>query len=363
MKKIEVKTSSRNYPVYIGNNIFSSINTLIEKHNLYSNIFIVVDKNVNKHYKSQIRLFASSFTGKTNVFVYEALESTKNFEAMMQMYSGLIDANYGRDTLIIAFGGGITGDVVGFVASTFGRGTQFVQIPTTLLSCVDSSVGGKTGINYGETKNLIGSFFQPNFVLVDANFWKTLPKEEIICGIGEIVKYAFLIDNDFYNYVEENITGLIEKNKSVTEIVIEKCVQFKAGVVEADEKETGLRKILNLGHTFAHAIEVEQKHSIKHGQAVIIGIVSALYLSHSLGFITEKELEKYLVLPMKLQKYIHLDSANIENIYTIMLRDKKNLKGKIKFVLLNGPGKILIDVEADKNKVITALENGISLFI
>ena len=363
MKKIEVKASSKSYPVYVGNNILEQLPSLIEKQGLHKNVFIVVDENVLGYHLKKIKNIITEKMRKVVVVEFIANEKSKSNKSVEELYYCLIKNNFGRDTLIIAIGGGITGDIVGFVASTFSRGVQFIQVPTTLLAAVDSSVGGKTGINYGKTKNLIGSFYQPEFVLTDTSFLKSLREEEVVCGIGEIMKYAFLGDEKFYLTVSKELKQILKLNPQQTTKTIEACVNMKASVVHADEMESGLRKILNLGHTFAHAIEVEQEHKIKHGQAVIVGLVCALYLSHFKGILSAEKLVEYLALPLLLQDKITIDKCNIETIYKIMLRDKKGREGKIKFVLLSSPGVLYLDVEAEKELVIQSLEDGICHFI
>jgi len=363
MKKIEVKASSKNYPVYLGSGIFKSLPKLMKSHTQIKNLFIVVDSNVNSLHREKIEKLLASGYKKIKLLEFTSNEKNKSISTVQNLYSKLINNKFGRDTIVIAIGGGITGDIVGFVASTFSRGVKFIQVPTTLLAAVDSSIGGKTGINFGNTKNLIGSFYQPDFVLIDTDFLNTLPEAEVVCGLGEILKYAYLGGEQFHSTVVNNLSNLIRLQPLQTFRIIESCIRFKAGTVEADEKESGLRKILNLGHTFAHALEVEQNHSIKHGQAVIVGIVCSLFLSNEMGLIAETYLDKYLELPLALREKIRIDKCNVVEIYKIMLRDKKGRGGKIKFVLLTQPGKILIDVEADEEKVIRAIENGVSLFV
>lgn len=360
MKTIHINTSSKSYPVFIGKNSIAKLEKLIKSKNFYENIFFVIDKNVLKFFESKINLLINGNFKKKSVFVFDANEKNKSLDLTKIIYNKLIKDSFGRDTTIISIGGGITGDIAAFVASTFGRGTNFIQVPTSLLSMVDSSVGGKTGINFGNTKNLIGTFFQPDLVLIDLDFLPTLPKEELICGLGETLKYYYLTGETFYKNI---IPKILENNLSQVEKIIFNSINYKARIVELDEKESGLRKLLNLGHTFAHAIEVQQNHKIKHGQAVIIGIVCSLYLSRKLELISEKVLENFLKLPLKFQNEITIESINTYFVYDIMLRDKKNRNGKIKFVLIKNPGEILLDVEAEKELVINSLEKGLSLFI
>ncbi|MCX7876689.1 MAG: 3-dehydroquinate synthase [Melioribacteraceae bacterium] len=359
MKKIKVNTSSKPYEIFIGRNIFTNVIDLINKKNLYENLFIIVDKNVFIHHKNLIENTFDNFKRKY-FYIFTSTEKNKNLEEVKNIFNLLIKKSYGRDTTIVAIGGGILGDLAAFVASSFGRGTKFIQIPTTLLSMVDSSVGGKTGINFGDTKNLIGTFFQPDFVLIDTLFLSTLPNDELLCGLGEVAKYYFLTGDNFY---KSTLNKVLNNNINDIEKLIAKSISFKTNVVENDEREIGLRKILNLGHTFGHAIEIDQNHKIKHGQAVIIGITCSLYLSFYLELINHKDLNSLLKLPLLFQNLISINNANIESIYKIMLRDKKNRNGKIKFVLVKEPGHIFIDVEAEKILIVKSLEKGLSLFI
>ncbi len=359
MKKIIVNTHSKRYEIQIGENIFSLLLNLTKEKSYYKNYFTLIDKNVFEKHSQVIKKTFKNFA-KNYLYIFNSSEKNKSFDEVKKIYNSLIKKSYGRDTTIISIGGGIVGDISAFVASTFSRGTNFIQIPTTLLSMVDSSVGGKTGINFGQTKNLIGTFFQPDFVLIDTKFLSTLPDDELICGLGEVAKYYYLTGDNFY---KNSLLQIIKNDFSEIDKLIAKSVGFKSNVVESDETENGLRKILNLGHTFGHAIEIEQNHKIKHGQAVVIGIACSLYLSNLLGLISKKELKKYLELLLLFRNNISIDKVNTNSIFKIMQRDKKNRNGKIKFVLVKQLGNILIDVEADKNFVVNSLEKGLSLFI
>ena len=362
MKKVEVNIPGKEYSVLIEQHIFDRVEKIILSKKSNKNLFIVIDKKVLELHRTKIVRFVSNFPGKYFIHEFVSDESNKNFLSTEKMFNDLISQKFGRDTLLLAIGGGITGDIAGFVASTFARGIQFIQIPTTLLAAVDSSVGGKTGINFNETKNIVGTFYQPEIVLIDTGFLKTLPEEEIICGIGEILKYAFLIDQKFFIALRNNLNKLIKLDASFTSKIIESCVKFKSDVVAAYEKEGSLRKILNLGHTFAHAIEVEQNYRIKHGQAVIIGLVCALDLSRRIEILDKKLFEEYIQLPLLLKNFISIDNFDADHIYEVMKRDKKGLNNKIKFVLINSVGEILVDVEAEENEVLQSIQQGIGLF-
>lgn len=362
MKSISINLPLNGYKVYVGSGVFNRLLKIIEQHKLNKNLFFVIDSNVYKLYSKEINLVQEQYEGKSNNLVIEVSEKLKSFATMQKIYKEMLEKDYSRDTLLIAIGGGIIGDICGFAAATFSRGIQYVQVPTTLLSKVDSSVGGKTGINFGNTKNIIGAFNQPNFVLIDVDFINTLEKEELLSGLGEVVKYAYLTNTNFHKYVQKNIQEVLNKNPKVFTRIINESVRFKGDVVVSDEKESGNRKMLNLGHTFAHAFEVETKFKLKHGQAVIVGIASALFLSFKLGLIEQSKLDELLKLILLFKNEIKVDKINFENAISIMQRDKKNSAGKIKFVLLQDIGNILLDVEASNEDIIFALENGLGVF-
>lgn len=356
MKKVKVELGENTYPIFIGKNLFLNINNFLEEKKLFSNRFLIIDNNVYKNFGKNIINELQINSTKFEYFVFDSKEIYKSFSSMQKIYTQLLEKKFGRDTLIISIGGGVLGDLTGFAASTFMRGIPYIQIPTTLLACVDSAIGGKTGINFYKRKNIIGSFYQPKFVLIDTNFLKTLPRNEIVCGVGEIIKYAFLSDNNFYKNLLTKFDSIFElENQFLEQIIYESC-KIKAAVVSQDEKETGIRKILNFGHTFAHSIESELNFKIKHGEAVIAGIISALYLSNLLGFISSEKLNEFLQLPLKIKLPSKISSLDKNKLYEIMLSDKKNRENKIKFVLLQDIGKILIDVEATKKEVNTALD-------
>jgi 3-dehydroquinate synthase len=363
MRTIEIPLHENPYKVYVGSEHLSSLFDYAAKLNLHKNIFAVIDKNVNQLHKNKLTKLFSQFEGKFNSILIEPSEQGKSLTALENIFSGLLNNSYTRDTLIVAIGGGIIGDISGFAASIFARGVQYVQAPTTLLAAVDSSVGGKTGVNFNSTKNIIGTFYQPKFVLIDTEFFGTLPKEERICGLGEIVKYAYLTDDNFYSFVKNNLAKIENLEKSILERVILSSIKFKSNVVAEDEKESGLRKILNLGHTFAHAIEIEQQHRIKHGEAVIIGIACSLFLSNTLEILNDEKLAEMLSLLILFQDRIKISGYDKYDVYKNMSRDKKSVNNRIKFVLIKDVGNILIDVEASKEQIIYSIENGMGLFI
>ena len=364
MKKINIPIVQNSYNVYLGMNELNKFYSISDKLKLNKNVLIVSDKNVYKYWQKEISglLRLSKNRGKANLLLLNATERLKSFNTTQNILAELLKYEYGRDTLLIAIGGGIVGDIVGFAAAIFSRGIQYVQVPTTLLAAVDSSVGGKTGINFAQTKNIIGAFKQPEFVLINTNLFNTLPKQEMISGLGEVIKYAYLTNDVIFKYISENINGIIDREQKVIEKVITESVRFKGDVVVNDEKEAGTRKMLNLGHTFAHAFEVEQNHKIKHGHAVIVGIACAIYLSLRLNLVSQKNFEKLIFLMHQLKHLVRIKDVDHKECITIMKRDKKNRDGKIKFVLIKDIGNILLDVEASNRNIVYSIKSGISIF-
>lgn len=353
MKKIEVKTSSKLYNVIIGQNVFTQIGKDFKNFNC--KVLLICDRNVYKYHQSKINDLLKS-NKSFYFFSYHSTEKNKNLRNTELIYKFLLENNFSRNDVIVSIGGGILGDVAGFVAATYMRGIPVYQVPTTLLSMVDSSVGGKTGVNFMNLKNLIGVFYQPEKVYADLNFLKTLPSIEIISGAGEIFKYSFLADEENYLMIRENLLKILLHRK-FDENLIARCIQLKTSVVEKDEFETsGIRKVLNLGHTFAHAFESALKFQIKHGEAVIAGIFASLIVSEKLGLISRTELHKYLsdfeFLPVNKK----LLKADKNAVIKFMKSDKKTSEGKIKLVLASKPGSILIDVLVDKKLVKNSLK-------
>jgi 3-dehydroquinate synthase len=338
-----VKTNTQKYPIIIGSNLISKISLLLKYNSIqFSKCFFLVDKNIPKKIISQIK---NSFDKKKIYFYFiTANEKNKNQKTINNILEILLNKNFSRQDCLITVGGGITGDVGGFAASLFKRGLQFINIPTTLLSQVDSSIGGKTGINTKYGKNLIGSFYQPKLVISDSIFLKSLPHREIICGYGEILKHSLISSKKFFNFLNINILNILKLNSPFIEKAIFESCKIKKSIVEKDEKENSLRKILNFGHTFAHAYEATLRYSKKlnHGEAVLLGINSALKFSLKNKIMNNNEyslIKEHIEnseLPNKLKNYFSV--KHINKILSFMLKDKKNNSEKINLILLKKIG-------------------------
>jgi len=355
MKKISVSIPNNEYNIFIGKQIFKSkfVDNFLRKRN-YTKILIVADENAYKFHKNKFQDLKSNY--KTKTLVLSTNEKMKNLRSVNLIYKEALNFLCDRKSLFLAFGGGIIGDIVGFASATYMRGIDFVQIPTTLLAAVDSSVGGKTGVNFQKIKNIIGSFKQPEAVFIDLEFIETLPEEEIRCGLGEIVKYAFISNKEYFDFINQKIEKFSLSDYKLMEHVIIESVKFKASVVEADEKEKSLRQILNFGHTFGHAYETILNYKIKHGEAVAAGCASALILSCKLNILNQNTFQEGISLLSKFKLNHLMSKINPMKAIEIMKKDKKNKDGKINFVLIKNIGEIYVNFEAPQDLVLESIE-------
>jgi 3-dehydroquinate synthase len=355
LKKLLVDIPGKSYPVLIGDTILSKIKK--ELNNFPNRKAVVIDRNVDKLHGERIRKVFSDIKGDTEYFIIKSGETAKSLNELTRIYKFLLRSGLAKDSILIAVGGGVTGDMAGFAASTFKRGIPLVHMPTTLLSAIDSSIGGKTAINIETRKNLVGTFYQPEGVYTDLTFLKTLPKPELASGIGELIKYTFLSDLNFFFYVHNNLKKIEQLDYRILENIIFKAASIKASIVAKDEKEeSGLRKILNFGHTFGHALESVLNYRIKHGEAVTAGIIAALHLSNRIGLLPENRLFTYLNLPRKIKLPGSIKKLDHYDIIEAMKDDKKNKEGKINFVLLSDIGSLLIDVSVKQEDIQYSLD-------
>jgi len=363
IKELEVKLGDRSYSILIGNNLIKTAGSFITPLLKGKQIIVVTDENVAHLW---LPTLLKSFEGldlNVHSLTLPATEATKSFSHFEGLLDDILALGIDRKTTLIALGGGVIGDLVGFAAAVLLRGIDFVQVPTTLLSQVDSSVGGKTGINTNYGKNLVGAFHQPKLVMADTDALATLPKRELLAGYAEVVKYGLIDDFEFYEWCEKNAQAMIEGNQQAQKYAVLKSCMSKARIVAADEHEFGLRALLNLGHTFGHAFEAETGYDNKllHGEAVSIGCIIALQLSSRLGLCEQQEsvrVEKHfsqIGLRNSLRGLAD-KSWTIENLIAHMTKDKKTNAGKITFILTRGIGKSFVakGVKMDAVKAVLA---------
>lgn len=343
LHQLNVELGDRSYPIFIGCQLLDNP-SLITNYILGNSAVIVTNTTVAPLYLNKVEQALNGENIRFNTVTLEDGEQYKTLENVERIIDVLIDQRHDRKTTLIALGGGVIGDITGFAAAIYQRGVNFIQIPTTLLSQVDSSVGGKTGVNHPRGKNMIGSFYQPQCVIADTSTLDTLPDRELSAGMAEVIKYGLIHDAEFFTWLQSNIQGLMEKDTDLLSQAILVSCQTKADIVAIDEKESGIRAILNLGHTFGHAIESAMGYgNWLHGEAVAAGMVMAVDLSLRHGWIKDEvqtktiELLKQANLPIRPPQDI-----TIEQYMDIMAIDKKVDQGIIKLVLLQDLGKAFI---------------------
>jgi len=347
MQVVNVNASSQ-YPVYIGSGLLRQLGSLYRRHELSGRAFIISDESViNLYSQDVIQSLQANDIEPITVGVPPG-ETSKNLDMADKLYERLIKNRFQRNDVVIALGGGVVGDLAGFVAATYQRGVPLIQIPTTLLAQVDSSVGGKTGVNHRLGKNLIGAFYSPSLVVADLSTLKTLPKQEWNSGMAEVIKYGLIYDRVLFEHVEKQIETL-SANDANLEAIITRCVDIKAEVVAQDERESGLRKILNFGHTLGHALEsmTEYQHFL-HGEAIYWGMLGEAYLSFKFGHLPEMEFVRIRRLITKIEKP-NLPLLDPEEFLDHVYRDKKNRDGRIHMAWLRHIGQCQPDpIEPDK---------------
>jgi len=360
-KTVQVELGERSYPIYIGRGLIDQAGELLANVIQKPRVFIITDETVGPHYLARLQAALTRKDIDSASLTIPAGESTKSFEHLERVVEAMLAAKVERSTTIVALGGGVVGDLTGFAAAITLRGTDFVQIPTTLLAQVDSSVGGKTGINTSQGKNLAGSFHQPKAVLIDTGTLSSLPERERLAGYAEVCKYGLLGDADFWAWLVEHGTQVLANQDDAVSYAIEKSCQAKARIVIEDERESGVRALLNLGHTFAHAFEAELRYTGKllHGEAVSLGMVLAFDLSARLGLCPTEDATRVRAhlasvgLPVTAENLGSLDATALINH---MAQDKKVKDGAITFVLVRGIGKAFLTQDVPRDDVMATLQ-------
>ncbi len=361
MQKIKIETPSKNHFCYIGTNILSELPGLLASHKLPSNRFVIVDGNVSALWKAKIDKVFKKLNGRTVFHKLPAGEKSKSLTVAAKIAEEMTRQKFNKDSVIIAIGGGVCGDIAGFLSSVYCRGVHIVHVPTSLLSMVDSSVGGKNGINFSGKKNNIGTIYQPDFILTDLSFLKTLPRDEFINGCGEMLKYAFLSDKKFFADVCKFTQAGFPANAKVLHPLIHEAIRIKASVVKQDETESDLRKVLNLGHTFAHGIESASNFTIPHGIAVSAGLFASFILSYKIGMITAEQIETFAVLPLSIPYPKQLAKLKPQTIVGFMAYDKKSKDANPQFVLVRDVGNLALNIAVPAETVMAALTNALQI--
>ncbi len=360
---VDVALGDRAYPIRIGHDWLDKLSTYLPPAlQKIEHAAILADEAVLEPWATKVERALAAADRRVHLLTIPSGESSKNADQLVRIWNWLLENRADRQTVIVAIGGGVVGDLAGMVAATFTRGLRFLQIPTTLLAQVDSSVGGKTGINLPAAKNMVGCFWQPNFVAIDTATLSTLPVRETCSGWAEIVKYGVILDADFFDYLEKHVDDINNRNPEVLAFAIRRSCELKAQVVVADERETtGLRACLNYGHTFAHAIEATAGYgTYLHGEAVSIGMQMAAHLAASMGLISEA----FVTRQRRLLDRLHLPTTqskpDVAAMMKAMQHDKKVAHGKLRFILPDRVGHVSLVGNVDPALVQQAIEQNAS---
>ena len=355
METIRIKTNSREYDVLTGDELIIPDN-FHEADN--KEILLVVDDGIPSSLIEKVEKILSKKSSKFLSLVMEASEEKKSFTSLEEIHNSLMDMGYSRECILYAMGGGIICDMTGFAAATYQRGVDFVLIPTTLLSQVDASVGGKTAINHKKGKNMIGAFHQPKKVISDVGFLASLGSRQLTDGLSEIIKHAAILDKEFFIWLEENINELLHKNSSLYEYAVSRSIQLKESVVSRDETEKGVRKWLNFGHTFGHAIEMYGNfEEFSHGEAVALGMLMAINLSMSVSGLNIEDAKRVKeLIKQVLSEELLSKKFDSKALYEMMSSDKKKTGDTLNFVTIKEIGEAQIENDPDLDAILSSIE-------
>jgi 3-dehydroquinate synthase len=357
LETVRVELGERSYNIEIGTGLLAGVGAQMRKAGLTGRSAVITNETVSPLYSSAVLGSLRDAGYSPELIVIPDGEEYKSLQWASHLYDRLLEMRYDRKCSLVALGGGVIGDLTGFVAATYMRGIPFVQVPTTLLSQVDSSVGGKTGVNHPLGKNMIGAFYQPVHVCADVTTLGTLPSEEFVSGMAEVVKYGVIYDAEFFRFVEDNRDTILRKEPAVLAHVIRRSCEIKADVVAADERESGLRAILNYGHTIGHAIEMLTNYTgYRHGEAVSIGMVVAARLAHKSGLCGREVEARVEALLGSLGLPVKLPELGPESIMSVLSLDKKAEAGRVKFVLPKRIGEVVITADWKDEVLLSALK-------
>lgn len=359
LETIRVALGERSYPIEIGSGNLSTFGRFLSKLGGAEHVALITDSNVEPLFSAAVGASFAEFDTEVDLLVVEAGEPSKAADMADSLWRKLLDLGADRKTVVAALGGGVVGDLAGFVAATYARGLRFLQIPTTLLAQVDSSVGGKVGVNLPGAKNMVGAFWQPIGVLIDTEVLDRLPRREFVSGLAEVVKYGVILDAEFFTYLESHVAELNARRPEALRHVIGRSCRLKADVVEADERETGGgRAVLNYGHTFAHGLEAVCGYGeLLHGEAVSIGMMCAARLAERLGRIDAGLVHRQQALLESLGLPTKMSPADVDALLDVMSHDKKSESGRLRFVLPTRLGHVELVGDVDEEDATAAMSD------
>jgi 3-dehydroquinate synthase len=343
------------YDIHIENDYTKLIEELGKLGTKNLKLCIVSDTNVSKFYLEELSILLKKHAKTVETFVFKSGEDSKNLDTVYSLYEHLIQAKFDRKDLLIALGGGVTGDLTGYAAATYLRGIGFIQLPTSLLAMVDSSIGGKTGVDFQSYKNMIGAFHQPESVYINLSTLTSLSNRQYYAGLGEIIKHGLIKDKDYYQWLKNHKNQIKSRDISVMQEMIYRSCLIKREVVEKDPKEFGERALLNFGHTIGHAVEKLTNFNLLHGECVAIGMVASCYISYKRGYLLKEELEDIIAFISSFDLPVNVSGINAEDIFQATAHDKKMESGKLKFILLSKIGQAFMDTSVTQEEIMTGI--------
>lgn len=343
MVTLKVDLKERSYPIFIGSDILAKFGEMSRLYGLGHKLVVITDRNVAKHYGDAFNRSLQDHAD-AHTIVLKPGEEAKNLKNVEKVIAQMLDFGCDRNSAVVGFGGGVVGDLAGFVASVYKRGVSYAQVPTTLLAQVDASVGGKTGVNHSLGKNMIGTFYQPRLVWADLTLLHTLPRRELVCGLAEILKYGMIRDAELFASVVDDLEALLNNVESelLTEVV-RRCCAIKAEIVAIDERESDVRMILNFGHTVGHALEVVTGYKVlNHGEAVLLGMLAESQMATALGLLSTTDFDRLRGAVKAVGLEVNLGSISAEDVLKAMQSDKKAVEGRLRMVLPTRVGEVVI---------------------
>jgi len=356
MNSIHVETPQKNYNIHFEASFKPLLGHILELKKNYSKIAIISDDQVAPLYSSEVKTTLESLNIEILSFNFPHGEINKNYKTINSIYDFLITHQFDRQSLLVALGGGVTGDMVGFTAATYMRGIDFIQLPTSLLAQVDSSIGGKTGIDFDGYKNIVGAFHQPEMVYINTKTLKTLAAQEFASGMGEVIKHSLIKDEAYMSFLENNVVAIKNLNhEAITELIRTSCL-IKSDIVSHDEREQGLRATLNFGHTIGHAIERLMNFKRLHGECVALGMVAASHISYAIGHLTKNDLNRISSIIVLYDLPVKTNGLSPDTIYKELFYDKKTKHHQLNFVLLKKLGLCYMDSAIEKKMIMEGIK-------
>jgi 3-dehydroquinate synthase len=363
METIKVDLHERSYPIFIGSEIFSQLGEMLRLYKIGERFVVISNVVVDRYYSEPVLASLKSAKLQADKITVADGERYKNLKTLESILGDMLRLGCDRQTVVIALGGGVIGDLAGFAAATYMRGIGLVQVPTTLLAQVDASIGGKVGVNHRLGKNMIGAFHQPRLVWIDTATLRTLPPREIVCGLAEIVKHALIRDRQYFDYLEEHLTDLLALEEEALIKIIRRSCEIKAEIVSQDEREAELRALLNFGHTVGHALEAATHYrQFRHGEAVLLGMLAEAYISQQAGRLpisTFRQIENVL---KKIPLNAPLGGINMKQVEECMAFDKKSQKGRLRLIQLQSIGDAILTADWPREALQPAIHYALQSF-